>query len=276
MSMGKAPSCHRLLADGRLDLPEVTLAAASSKALPATVRALRKCLDQVRPAAAILLSDTCPPAENLRGIRFVRTPRMSSRGAYSNFILKELGQHIETEFALTVQWDGYILDARNWTDEFLAVDYIGAPWPQFDDGHDVGNGGFSLRSRRLLNACADQRISGSEAEDIAVCRSARSWLESEYGIRFADRDLARRFSYERTPPQGDEFGFHGAFNMARLMPRSEYREMIASLDPGVLRRSDSIEQMRAAFKRRDFKILRPLLKSLLGAGPVKSNPETPH
>jgi hypothetical protein len=274
--MGKASSWHRVLADGRLDLPEVTLGAASSKALPATLRALRKCLDQVRPADAILFSDTCPPDKDMLGIRFVRTPRMSSRGAYSNFILKELGQHIETEFVLTVQWDGYILDARNWTDDFLAVDYIGAPWPQFDDGHDVGNGGFSLRSRRLLSACADHRISGSEAEDIAVCRSARPWLESEYGIRFADSDLARRFSYERTPPQGDEFGFHGAFNMPGLMSRSEYREMIASLDPGVLRRSDSIEQLKAAIKRRDFKIMRPLLKSMLDACPAKSNPETQH
>jgi hypothetical protein len=60
------------------------------------------------------------------------------------------------------------------------------------------------------------------------------------------------------------------------MPRSEYREMIASLDPGVLRRSDSIEQLKAAIKRRDFKIVRPLLKSLLDACPAKSNPETQH
>lgn len=276
MTMGKASSCNRLLADGRLDLPEVALVAASGKALPATIRALRKCLDQVRPADAILFSDTCPPEEVMLGIRFVRTPSMSNRAAYSHFILKELGRHIETDFALTVQWDGYILDARNWSDDFLEVDYIGAPWPQFDDEHDVGNGGFSLRSSRLLHACTDNRIAGGEAEDISICRSARPLLENEYGIRFADRDLARRFSYERTPPQGDEFGFHGAFNMPSLMPRSEYRNIIASLDAGVLRRSDSVEQMKAAFKRRDYKLVRPLLKSMLGAGPVKSNPETPH
>lgn len=264
--MSKASHSHRNLADGRLDLPEVTLVAASGKALPATVRALRKSLAQVRPADVILFSDASAPVADLGDIRYVKTAKMGSREAYSRFVLKELTGYIETDFVLCVQWDGYILNAQNWSEDFLGVDYVGAPWPQFEDGHDVGNGGFSLRSRRLLQACADDRIGGSEAEDIAICRRSRPWLESEYGIRFADRDLACRFSYERTVARGGEFGFHGAFNMAGVMPHSEFRGIIGSLDAEVLRRSDMIELLRAAFMRCDFRMVRILLNSMLGAG----------
>jgi hypothetical protein len=264
--VSKAPHSHRRLADGRLDLPEVTLVAAAGKALPATIRALRKCLAQARPAEVILFSDTAPPGEDLADIRYVRIGKMESRGAYSSFILKELAGYIRTDFVLCVQWDGYILNAQSWSEDFLTVDYVGAPWPHFEDGYDVGNGGFSLRSRRLLQACADERIDGSEAEDVAICRRSRPWLESEYGIRFADRDLASRFSYERTIAQGGEFGFHGAFNMAEVMPRSDFRQIIASLDAGVLRRSDMIELLKSACKRCDFRMVRILLNSILDTG----------
>lgn len=267
--MNRSPVSHRLLPDGRLDLPEVTLAAASSKALPATVRALRKSLAQVRPADAILFSDTLPLDQDMTDIRVVRTGRMEDRAAYSKFIMKDLASHIETDFVLCVQWDGYILNGQNWSDDFLAVDYIGAPWPQFDDGHDVGNGGFSLRSRRLLEACADPRVNSNEPEDLAICRSSRPLLEREYGVRFADYELASRFSYERSAAQGHEFGFHGAFNLAGITPRSENRKIIASLDTGVLRRSDTIELLKGAFTRFDFGMMGPLLKSMLGAGSAK-------
>lgn len=264
---------HRLLADGRLDLPEVTLVAATGKALQATVRALWECLAQIRPADTILFSHASPLEGNLSGIRHVRTSGMESREAYSKFIIHELAGHIETDFALCVQWDGYVLNAQNWSEEFLTVDYIGAPWPQFDDGHDVGNGGFSLRSRRLLAACVDQRLDDSGAEDIAICRSARPFLERKYGIRFADRDLARRFSYERTVPQGNEFGFHGAFNMSGIMPRDEFRKVVASLDEGILRRSDKIELLKCAIRRCDFGTARILLSSMLGAAPGQTRCE---
>jgi len=263
----------RLLPDGRLDLPEVTLVAATSKALHATIRALGKCLAQIRPAGTILFSDIAPPDANLAGIRHVKTDRMESREAYSEFMLNELAGYIETDFALCVQWDGYVLSARNWCEEFLAVDYIGATWPQFDDGRDVGNGGFSLRSIRLLRASADKRIGDGGAEDVAICRNGRRLLECEYGVRFASRDLARRFSYERTVARGDEFGFHGVFNMAGIMPRTEFREILSSLDPGVLRRADKFELLKDAARRCDFKTLRILLDSMLEMTPARARHE---
>src|ERR1700687_3454326 len=42
-----------------------------------------------------------------------------------------------------------------WREEFLGCDYIGAQWFWHDDAMRVGNGGFSLRSRKLLLALQD-------------------------------------------------------------------------------------------------------------------------
>ena len=35
-------------------------------------------------------------------------------------------------------------------DEFLEYDFVGAPWPHYEDKYDVGNGGLSLRSKRAM------------------------------------------------------------------------------------------------------------------------------
>ena len=46
-----------------------------------------------------------------------------------------------------------MLDGAAWRPEFLDYDYIGAVWPHVLDKYNVGNGGFSLRSKALLEAC---------------------------------------------------------------------------------------------------------------------------
>lgn len=165
--------------------------------------------------------------------------------AYSLFMLYALDSFIETEFALVVQKDGWVLNATNWRDEFFDVDYIGAPsvtaltreasgaqmlynhytWQQQigRDGvaiHPVYNGGFSLRSKRLLAAPrrlglsmnipppllghADDRdqtrfeISwpwGQHAEDAQLCIYMREALAAD-GIRFSPLALALDFSFE--------------------------------------------------------------------------------
>jgi hypothetical protein len=35
----------------------------------------------------------------------------------------------DTEFAILVHEDGFIVNPECWSDEFLKYDYIGAPWP---------------------------------------------------------------------------------------------------------------------------------------------------
>ena len=96
--------------------------------------------------------------------------RSPTRDAYSTLMLKGLAPHVETSHALVVQWDGYVVNPDAWTDAFLDVDYCGAPWPWGDDDRRVGNGGFSLRSRRLIDALASPEVvlRGNEDETIGV------------------------------------------------------------------------------------------------------------
>jgi hypothetical protein len=113
---------------------------------------------------------------------------------------------------LIIQSDGYVLDGSAWNDEFLAYDYIGAPW-LYKDHRNVGNGGFSLRSRRLQNILAlDNDITITHPEDEVICRLYRLHLEDKYNIKFAPEQLAHRFSFELHPPQHKTFGFHGEFH----------------------------------------------------------------
>lgn len=152
-----------------------------------------------------------------------------SLGAYSKFVLKDLLSYVDTPFCLLVQSDGFVIHPAAWQDEFLNYDYIGAPWPKtsairggadyllhdISEAGRVGNGGFSLRSRRLLEICSkvDVDLFGSMAEDFVICRVLREFLVS-LGIRFAPIDLAAKFSLEL--PVGEvpfdleqSFGFHG-------------------------------------------------------------------
>lgn len=244
------------------DLSGVTLVAVTSVALEPTVRALDQSIRQASFSKVLLLSHEPPPKGADRRIEWRRIGRLASRGDYSRFMLKELAGHIETLHALCVQWDGFVLDGTSWNPAFLDYDYIGAPWPHFDDGHNVGNGGFSLRSRRLLEACAELPFEGPDAEDIVISRLCRAFLE-KHGIRFAPETLARQFSYERTPPSGREFGFHGAFNLVRYLSPREALELFRTLEPAMLAPNERWEIFRWAIVHGRPQLALALLTRLL-------------
>ena len=164
------------------------------------------------------------------GIRTVPSERFNSSREYSEFMIRKLADHIRTPHCLVVQWDGFVIDADRWNPQFLQFDFIGAPWPQFDDGLDVGNGGFSLRSQRLLKACQDSRFRLEGPEDVAICRVNRGLLEAEHGIRFAGPEMAEQFSFERTSPSHPTFGFHGVFNMADVIGPDAFWDVYSGLD----------------------------------------------
>ena len=221
-------------------MPNVTLVAVTSVALEATIDAIHASMAQVDFGQVLLLSDRpLPPGANPRISRRHIDP-LGSSADYSRFMLRSLADHISTNHALCVQWDGYVLDGRAWEPSFLDYDYIGAVWPHFADGYNVGNGGFSLRSRRLLEASRRLPFDGSQAEDVVISRIARPQLEAE-GIRFAPAAVAHRFAYERTPPSGREFGFHGAFNLVRGLPRKKALKLFKTLEPQLLARSERFE-----------------------------------
>lgn len=232
-------------------LPEVTLLAVTDVALSATARALALSQRGLCFGESLFLSDRPPPSGTLAEWRPI--PAIGSRFEYSRFMLHELAAHLTTRHVLCIQWDGYVLDATQWDPAFLDYDYIGAPWPHFADNRRVGNGGFSLRSRRLVEACAALPIS-DEPEDVAICRTHRSLLEERFGLRFAPEEVARHFAYERITPTGGEFGFHGALNLIDLATPSDLVSLFGELDPGLLNRREHREILHRALRRGDLRL----------------------
>lgn len=214
----------------RLQLPSVTLCAVSSTNLTATVEAMRTSMQYVDFAEAVLCTHAVDTALDVGdAIRIVPIERLTSAKAYSHFMLTQLADHIATDHCLVAQWDGHVIDPARWRAEFLDYDYIGASWPQFDDAQNVGNGGFSLRSRRLMEACRWDRFDAHHPEDVAIGRTNRAMLE-EQGMRFAPATLADDFAAERAGNPAMAFGYHGAFHMPSVLTKNRFWNIYQTLD----------------------------------------------
>ncbi len=237
----------------RLSLPQLTLCAVSSVNVAATLRALEACLAQIDVATCKFFTDS-PVHPDHPDITVVPIAPVTSSRAYSDILLSQMADHIDTSHCLVVQWDGHVVDASRWRPDFLDYDYIGASWPQFADGHDVGNGGFSLRSRRLMEACRDPAFRTHHPEDVAIGRINRAWLEGR-GMRYAPRALADLFSTERAGDVSNSFGYHGAWLMPRVIGTEAFWSLYRDLDDrGTIRHdfADILKQVwhgRGGWKR---------------------------
>ncbi len=194
------------------------------------------------PGARLLLLSPRRPKILLDGIEHQCIAPMGYL-EYSLFIIYALHRFIETDFALIVQNDGWVLGGQNWRPEFFDYDYIGAPihfarirrntgntyyngfaWvPHLGDPDCridiVMNGGFSLRSRRFLEApsrlalpfqipAVSNRHSSpyklhwdtdSTMEDVHLCIDMRDRLEAA-GMKYAPLDVAKHFAFEHLHP----------------------------------------------------------------------------
>ena len=115
--------------------------------------------------------------------------------------------------------DGFILNPHLWNDEFLNYDYIGAPWKEHAK-HRVGNGGFCLRSRRLLYLSQFIPYYPDAHDDELICITYRKFFEDN-GIKYAPLELAMKFALESQIPECDYdldkcFGFHGRGEVADI------------------------------------------------------------
>jgi hypothetical protein len=194
--------------DMKTPLPDVTLIGVDCLDIARLQRTADICERHFSFGAVKLLSSLPSDDARVRRISPIR-----SHAQYSEFCISKMHVHVDTDFALVIQYDGFILNPAAWTDDFLAYDYIGAPWPNFPNRR-VGNGGFSLRSKRLLEWTArnHETIGGKlHPEDIWICRHAHHALEKS-GFRFASEQIASRFSKEGSEYSvvwNGEFGFHG-------------------------------------------------------------------
>ncbi|BAN23602.1 DUF5672 family protein [Caballeronia insecticola] len=233
------------------------------------VAALAVSLRNMPGARALLCSPEAPP-DLPPGVAHVRITPLTYV-EYSWFILFALWRVIETDYALIVQDDGWVLDGANWRDEYFEYDYIGAPchqalvetsegsqamrsfsWyglldrPEYKVWH-VQNGGFSLRSQRLLRAFVDHphikvqlptpEVSGDPLrlhwthsdinEDVQLTLILRSPLEA-VGIRFAPMALALQFAME-----GGGAPHHGMDLMQLFGHHSSWRRLVSADPPTV-------------------------------------------
>lgn len=146
---------------------------------------------------------------------------------YSEFIINKLPDYINTEFVLIIQADGYVLNPEAWDDRFLDYDYIGAPW--LYDTMDVGNGGFSLRSKRFLDTA--RKIFQSDTnpdfhpEDNYLCRKKYHDM-IKAGIKIAPASLAKNFSMEANAKYGNKWNGQFGFHNDRITDISDYEQFI--------------------------------------------------
>ena len=131
---------------------------------------------------------------------------------YNEIIIQQLPRDLLCDFVLIIQYDGFIINPHLFDPIFLNFDYIGAPWFHLDQ-YNVGNGGFSLRSKKLINFVSQlSALDYNVPEDMLICQNLRSaGILNKFS--FAPQDLANIFSYEHPKPSHDTFGFHGLFNL---------------------------------------------------------------
>ena len=207
-------------------LDDVTLCCVDTLHHAAALHAIRQSRAACDFGGVLLLTD-----KDIRedGVDVVHIETIERVEDYSRAIMQDLVAHVRTSHVLIIQWDGYVVDARMWDPAFLAFDYIGAVWPFHDDNHRVGNGGFSLRSRRLMEALLSPAFPPLHPEDNAICRIYRPALEAR-GFRFADEATADRFSIEVGQQAGPTFGFHGVFNLWRFVAAADLPAFLDRVD----------------------------------------------
>lgn len=162
---------------------------------------------------------------------------------YSLFMIRHLNQYFTTEYVLVAQWDGFVWYPELWQDEFLYYDYIGAPWPaslvqsHLSKEFCVGNGGFSLRSKRIQDFVSKDKdlILYREnkspkiwhpfvyPEDVVICQLNREYLEQK-GFKFAPEDLANDFAWENGPER-KSFGVHSRISLKQHIVGLELKNL---------------------------------------------------
>jgi hypothetical protein len=163
---------------------------------------------------------------------FVELSDKINKHSHSRVCL-DIGEHVATDYALFIQHDGFPVRPELWRDEFLEYDYIGAPWIGQSEERSVGNGGFSLRSKRLLGLTPQLPQDTNKSheywlEDGIIGMIFRPWLERN-GCRFPHSSLAHQFSHEHPfGPYLDSFGFHDRANAEHFLTPELYQEWLAT------------------------------------------------
>jgi len=217
-------------------LDNVTLLGIDTFQPDRTIFALNESKRHIKFASTILItSRECKfDSSKTEGISVIYNDTIDNFKKVNTFMLFDVGKYVNTEFVMFVEWDGYVLNPNGWNDKFLECDYIGATWTvdsnyktwknlsdilDLDKGV-VGNSGFSIRSKRLIDFVSSDEYTLKQYDDTSVtndmficCKVRRHLIEE--GFIFAEPELADTFSAE-IKPYTDQFGWHGFWNKPSL------------------------------------------------------------
>ena len=218
-----------------MNLHNITLVSAcgNEKFLDGIISAAQICMKHITFGSVKILTNHIKQVDNIDMIKI--SPLNQEQ--YATFCLYDLPNYIDTDFCLTFQGDGFIINPNLWKEEFLNYDYIGAPWLN-ESKNNVGNGGFSLRSQKFLQSAKtldyNSKIQFQPHIPAGKLITPEDWFACNYkytemndmGVKFADVNLAYKFSvehpsfrkfYDRNSLQTyNSFGFHGSFNTAAM------------------------------------------------------------
>ena len=193
----------------KIKLDNVTLLAASSVKIDLVQDALKISSYEIDFASIKLLSSSKPKIE-FPEIEYISFPKMDLDD-YCRFLVEDLYNYFDTSHCLLIQEDSFVVNPSQWNDDFLNFDYIGAPWTKTVAPKEnlnielinnrVGNGGFSLRSKKFALACKELNFSNLKLkfsiknEDIIICHYLYDHMIKK-DIKFAPIKLASSFSME--------------------------------------------------------------------------------
>ncbi len=184
---------------------------------------------------------------------------------FGNIISDFYVSSFDTDFVINFHSDGFVQNPSAWDDDFLNYDYIGAPIYPTNSFPFVGNGGFSLRSKRLcekikklkdinflpkyLNCFNGNFISKEfyenlpffyRHEDVYIGLFCKEILDS-YGFKIADMDTASKFSTEhfsvinnnfciKPDSLNSSFGFHEIENLNNDLVKNKRKEILEAMN----------------------------------------------
>jgi hypothetical protein len=232
MAKVKKASTNNTMIHNQLTIVSVFGHNDGSSAIPAIL----KSMEELPGSRGLLLSIQKPqnlPAE----IKWKHIHNLNYK-QYTLFMMHCLYAFIETDYCLTVQEDGWVLNGNNLTEKYYEYDYIGPithcaikmddtltslnhlflrfHWCGKADSTTfvIQNGGFSLRSKRFLEACnvhgithttdlgLKLNIDGKEElwtpiwnEDVQLSGMLRPKL-MRHGYKYAPTEVAMEFGVE--------------------------------------------------------------------------------
>jgi hypothetical protein len=214
--------------ENKIQLNNITLVLMSSVKIEESIKALEYSCKGINFGSVKLISDIKP--DNLpEYITWEYINKINNIDEWNYSIIYKLGNYINTEFAILIHDDGYIINPSSWREEFLNYDYIGAPFPLPNDNfsfRDINNdlirvgNSVSLRSKKLIDLPNKLNLEwksydgGYYNEDGFICCHNRHHYEND-GCIFAPIDVAKYFSHETEIPEINNinpFGFHGKYS----------------------------------------------------------------